>query len=84
MVVLNKYGVILIQDEDGNSGWMLVAHFDEFQLWGGKGVNVNTTTGDIHMHSGYGVSANFYNDEMRRFRITLVLMLITELILDLL
>ena len=59
------------QDEDGNSGWMLVAHFDEAEQWGGRSVSVNTTTGDIHNnHSGYGVSANFYNDNMRRFRIT--------------
>lgn len=59
------------QDEDGNSGWMLVAHFDEAQEWGGKTVSVTTSTGDIHNnHSGYNVSANFYNDEVRRFRIT--------------
>ena len=60
------------QDEDGDSGWMLVAHFDRAEFWGGGGAPaVNTTTGDIHNnHSGYGISANFYNDNMRRFRIT--------------
>ena len=45
--------------------------FDQAQLWGGQPVSVNTTTGDIHNdHSGYIISANFYNDEMRRFRTT--------------
>tara|TARA_B100001939_G_scaffold256694_1_gene223617 strand:+ start:853 stop:2055 length:1203 start_codon:yes stop_codon:yes gene_type:complete len=59
------------QDEDGNSGWMLVAHFDQCQHWGGKGVSVTTSTGDIHNnHSGYNISANFYNADVRRFRIT--------------
>jgi hypothetical protein len=59
------------QDEDGNSGWMLVAHFDQGQHWGGKGVSVTTSTGDIHNnHSGYNISANFYNADVRRFRIT--------------
>ena len=59
------------QDEDGNSGWMLVAHFDEGQKWGGKDSTVTTTTGDIHNnHSGYNISANFYNADVRRFRIT--------------
>ena len=59
------------QDEDGNSGWMLVAHFDEGQKWGGKDSTVTTSTGDIHNnHSGYNISANFYNADVRRFRIT--------------
>jgi hypothetical protein len=59
------------QDEDGKSGWMLVAHFDEGQKWGGKDSTVTTSTGDIHNnHSGYNISANFYNADVRRFRIT--------------
>ena len=59
------------QDENGDSGWMLVAHFDEGQKWGGKDSTVTTSTGDIHNdHSGYNISANFYNADVRRFRIT--------------
>lgn len=58
-------------DEDGNSGWMLVASFEEGRYWGGKNNNITTTRNTIgSTASGYNVSANFGNQTMRRFRVT--------------
>jgi len=58
-------------DEDGNSGWMLVASFEEGRYWGGKNNNILTTRNSIGTAaSGYNVSANFGNQTMNRFRVT--------------
>tara|TARA_Y100000004_G_scaffold81276_1_gene91312 strand:- start:4985 stop:6184 length:1200 start_codon:yes stop_codon:yes gene_type:complete len=62
------------QDEDGNSGWMLVAAFPNGRQWGGDdGADVRTTGNSITpatADSNYRVSCNFYDMEINMFRCT--------------
>ncbi len=60
------------QDADGNSGWMLVAAFEEGYRWGGDGQNIITTTTSIGTSDApsYLVSANFGDMEINMFRVT--------------
>lgn len=60
------------QDQDGNSGWMLVASFTEGSKWGGDGQNITTTDATI-LPSGaqdYQPSSNFADMNITEFRLT--------------
>lgn len=59
-------------DANGQSGWMLVAAFEEGYRWGGDGQNI-TTSEDVvgpTSASSYPVSANFADMDMNMFRCT--------------
>lgn len=57
-------------DADGNSGWMLTAHFTEAKEWGGKSNTILTTSSYIGPGDGYAVSANMSDALMTKFRVT--------------
>lgn len=57
-------------DADGNSGWMLTAHFTEARDWNGKTNAVLTTSSYIGPGDGYAVSANMSDALMTKFRVT--------------
>ena len=58
-------------DADGNSGWMLTAHFTEAKEWGGKSNSILTTSSYIGPGDGYAVSANMSDALMTKFRVTI-------------
>lgn len=59
-------------DQDGNSGWMLVASFGEGYRWGGDGQNIITTDSVIDPGGSqhYSPSSNFYDMQITEFRVT--------------
>ncbi|AHB80888.1 hypothetical protein S-MbCM100_038 [Synechococcus phage S-MbCM100] len=63
-------------DEDGNSGWMLVAKFERGNGWGGgDGFNVLTSAASIDgtatfTGSSAQLSCNFYDMPVNQFRVT--------------
>ena len=59
-------------DQDGNSGWMLVASFAEGYRWGGDGQNILTTDQVIDPNGSnhYSPSSNFYDMPITEFRVT--------------